>query len=357
MQVILFLMKPSKRLILFLVISILGISFTFYAYQIVYTPNVLVQKEDRVIIIPKDATFKTVQKQLHEGRYVDDLMSFSFLARLMDYDQSIKPGRYVLKANMTNLEAIRLLRSGNQVPVEITFNNIRTIDELSEKITRNLLMTPEEFEAALLQYALNNQNGFNENNVIAMFIPNTYQVYYNVTPEGLIKRMEQEFDAYWNDERKAKAQTIGLTPIEISTLASIVQAETIKEDEAPLVSSLYINRLKKEMPLQADPTLKFALGDFTIKRILNVHKEIDSPYNTYTHAGLPPGPINLPEIWALNAVLNYKPTDYYYMCDKEDFSGYHNFSNSYKQHMVNAKRYQDALTREQRIAAQQKRKN
>lgn len=350
-------MKPSKRLILFLVISILGISFTFYAYQIVYTPNVLVQKEDRVIIIPKDATFKTVQKQLHEGRYVEDLMSFSFLAKLMDYDKSIKPGRYVLKANMTNIEAIRLLRSGNQVPVEITFNNIRTINELSEKITRNLLMTPEEFEAALIQYALSNPNGFNENNVIAMFIPNTYEVYYNVTPEGLIKRMEQEFDAYWNDERKAEAQAIGLTPIEISTLASIVQAETIKEDEAPLVASLYINRLKKEMPLQADPTLKFALGDFTIKRILNVHKEIDSPYNTYTHAGLPPGPINLPEIWALNAVLNYKPTDYYYMCAKEDFSGYHNFSNSYKQHMVNAKRYQDALTREQRIAAQQKRKN
>lgn len=350
-------MKPSKRLVLFLVISILGISFTFYAYQIVYTPNILVQKEDRVIIIPKDATFKTVQKQLHEGRYVEDLMSFSFLARLMDYDKSIKPGRYVLKANMTNLEAIRLLRSGNQVPVEITFNNIRTIDELAEKITRNLLMTPEEFKAALIQYALNNPNGFNENNVIAMFIPNTYEVYYNLTPEGLIQRMEREFDAYWNDERKAKAQKIGLTPIEISTLASIVQAETIKEDEAPLVASLYINRLKKEMPLQADPTLKFAIGDFTIKRILNVHKEIDSPYNTYLHAGLPPGPINLPEIWALNAVLNHKSTDYYYMCAKEDFSGYHNFSNSYKEHMVNAKRYQDALTREQRIAAQQKRKN
>jgi UPF0755 protein len=201
-------MKPSKRLVLFLVISILGISFTFYAYQIVYTPNVLVQKEDRVIIIPKDATFKTVQKQLHEGRYVEDLMSFAFLARLMNYDKSIKPGRYVLRANMTNLEAIRLLRSGNQVPVEITFNNIRTIDELSVKITRNLLMTPEEFEAALIQYALNNPNGFNENNVIAMFIPNTYEIYYNVTPEGLIQRMEREFDSYWNGERKAKAQAI-----------------------------------------------------------------------------------------------------------------------------------------------------
>ncbi|HEX5168255.1 MAG TPA: endolytic transglycosylase MltG [Cyclobacteriaceae bacterium] len=350
-------MKPSKGLILFLVFSILGISFIFYAYQIVYTPNVLVQKEDRVIIIPKDATFKSVQKQLHDGRYVEDLMSFSFLARLMNYDKSIKPGRYVLKANMTNIEAIRLLRSGNQVPVEVTFNNIRTLDELGEKITRNLLMTPEEFKAALIQYALNNTEGFNENNIIALFIPNTYEVYYNITPEGLVQRMEREFNIFWNDERKAKAREIGLTPIEISILASIVQAETIKEDEAPLVASLYINRLKKDMPLQADPTLKFALGDFTIKRILNVHKEIDSPYNTYRYAGLPPGPINLAERWALSAVLNHRQTDYYYMCAKEDFSGYHNFSNSYRDHMVNAKRYQDALTREQRKAAQLKRNN
>jgi UPF0755 protein len=309
----------------------------------VYTPNVQVQKEDRVIIIPKDATFKSVQQQLHEGRYVEDLMSFSFLARLMDYDKTIKPGRYILKANMTNLEAIRLLRSGNQVPVEITF--------------RNLLMTPEEFKAGLIKYALGNTDGFNENNVIAMFIPNTYEVYYNISPDGLVERMLREYESFWNEERKAKAKSLGLTPIEVSILASIVQAETIIEDEALLVASLYINRLKKGMPLQADPTLKFALGDFTIKRILNVHKEIDSPYNTYMYAGLPPGPINLPERWALNAVLNHKTTNYYYMCAREDFSGYHNFSNSYSEHMRNAKRYQDALTREQRIGAQRRKSN
>ena len=350
-------MKPSKRLVLFLVLSILGISFSFYAYQILYTPNVQVQKEDRVIIIPAEATFKSVQKQLHDGRYVEDLMSFSFLARLMDYDKSIKPGRYVLKANMTNLQAIRLLRSGNQVPVEITFNNIRTVDELAEKITKNLLTRPDEFKAALIKYAISNAEGFNENNVIALFIPNTYEVYYNISPESLIQRMNREHELFWNEERKAKAQTIGLTPIEVSILASIVQAETIIESEASLVASLYINRLKKGMPLQADPTLKFALGDFTIKRILNVHKEIDSPYNTYINAGLPPGPINLPEIWALNSVLNHKITDYYYMCAKEDFSGYHNFSNSYSEHMRNAKRYQEALTREQRKAAQLRKSN
>lgn len=347
-------MKPSKGLIAFLVISILGISFVFYAYQILFTPNIQVDKEDRVIIIPADATFKTVQQQLHEERYVEDLMSFSFLAKLMDYDKAIKPGRYVLKANMTNREAIQLLRSGNQVPVQVTFNNIRTVDELAEKITRNLVTRPDEFKAALIKYAINNKEGFNENSVIAMFIPNTYEVYYNVTPDGLIQRMLHEYEGFWNEDRKAKAQTIGLTPVEVSTLASIVQAETIIESEAALVASLYINRLKKGMPLQADPTLKFAVGDFTLKRILNVHKEVDSPYNTYRYAGLPPGPINLPEIWALDAVLNHKTTDYIYMCAKEDFSGYHNFSNNYNEHMRNARRYQEALTREQRIGAQLK---
>jgi UPF0755 protein len=323
----------------------------------VYTPNVLVQKEDKVIIIPQDATFKSVQAQLHEGRYVEDLISFSFLARLMDYDKSIKPGRYVLEANMTNLQAIRLLRSGNQVPVNVTFNNVRTIDELAEKITRNLLMTPQEFRAGLIKYAMNNSEGFNESNIIAMFIPNTYEIYYNITPDGLTERMFYEYELFWNEERKAKAKEIGFTPVQISTLASIVQAETIKKDEAPLVASLYTNRLKSGMPLQADPTLKFALGDFTIKRILNVHKEVNSPYNTYLHTGLPPGPINMPEQWALNAVLSHKQTDYYYKCAKEDFSGYHNFSNSYQQHMRNAKRYQDALTREQRKGALLKRSN
>jgi UPF0755 protein len=275
----------------------------------------------------------------------------------MDYDKAIKPGRYVLEANMTNLQAIRLLRSGNQVPVDVTFNNIRTIDELAEKITRNLLMTPQEFRAGLIKYAMNNPEGFNENNIIAMFIPNTYEIHYNITPDGLTERMFYEYELFWNEERKAKAKEIGFTPVQISTLASIVQAETIKKDEAPLVASLYTNRLKSGMPLQADPTLKFALGDFTIKRILNVHKEVDSPYNTYLHTGLPPGPINMPEQWALNAVLSYKQTDYYYMCAKEDFSGYHNFSNSYQQHMRNAKRYQDALTREQRKGALLKRSN
>jgi UPF0755 protein len=340
-------MKGVRKLFVFLLLSILLITFTFYTYQICYTPNVLVGKEDRVLLIPDSATFKYVQKELHEGGYVQDLISFSFLAKLMDYDTHIKPGRYVLKANMNNLTAIRFLRAGIQAPVRITFNNVRLIPELSEKITRNLSINAIEFEAALIKFAMNNPYGFKKENVLSMFIPNTYEVYYNVSPEDLIERMYEEYTIFWSAERKSKAASIGLTPIEISTLASIVQAESVKKEEAPIIAGLYINRLKAGIPLQADPTLVFAVGDFTIKRVLNEHKEIDSPYNTYKYSGLPPGPINMPEIVSLDAVLNYQPSDYIYMCAKEDFSGYHNFSSNYNEHLRNAARYQRALTIEQ----------
>jgi UPF0755 protein len=344
-------MKFNKRLVFFLVIAVLGISFTFYAYQVVYTPNILLDQEDRLLIVSETDSFKDIQKKLHEGRYVNDLISFSFLAKVMDYDERIKPGRYLLKRNMSNLRAIQLLKSGAQEPVRITFNNVRLINELAEKITRNLGMKPEEFEAALIQFAMSNQHGLNKDNILAMFIPNTYEVYYNITPSALVKRMYQEYENFWSDERNAKAKKVGLTRIEVSILASIVQAESIQEDEAPVIAGLYLNRLKQGIPLQADPTLVFAVGDFTLKRILNIHKEIDSPYNTYKYAGLPPGPISMPEINSLEAVLDYTPSDYIYMCAKEDFSGRHNFTSNYQEHMNNAIRYQRALTIEQRKGA------
>jgi UPF0755 protein len=198
---------------------------------------------------------------------------------------------------------------------------------------------------------MSNKSGLNKDNVLVMFIPNTYEVYYNVSPAALTKKMYQEYENFWNTERKAKAKKLGLTPIEVSILASIVQAESVRADEAPTIAGLYLNRLKQGIPLQADPTLVFAVGDFTLKRILNIHKEIDSPYNTYRNTGLPPGPINMPEIQSLEAVLNYVPSDYIYMCAKEDFSGRHNFTSNYQEHMNNAIRYQRALTIEQRKGA------
>jgi UPF0755 protein len=341
-------MKPSKRLIFFLLLSVLGISFTFYAFQMVYTPNILLEQQNRLFVVEDTMTFKDVQKKMHDGRYVNDLISFSFLARITGYDEEIKPGRYILKAGMSNLEALKLLRSGTQEPVKVTFNNVRLLSDLSEKITKNLSMEPEEFEAAVIKFSANNAYGFNRDNVMTMFIPNTYEVYYNTSPERLIEKMYEEYKLFWNANRLEKAKAIGYTPTEVSTLASIVQAESIREDEAPIIAGLYLNRLQKGIALQADPTLVFAVGDFTLKRVLNEHKEIDSPYNTYKYPGLPPGPINMPEIKSIDAVLNHKVHNYYYMCAKEDFSGHHNFTNSYDEHLRNAARYQRALTIEQR---------
>ena len=346
--------KKSK-LVIFLIGSTLLITFTFYGYQIVFTPNILVDRDDRVFFVKKGATFHTVQQDLYRANFVNDPVSFSFLARWMDYDKSIKPGRFLLKRNMTNLQAIRVLRAGVQVPVDITFNNVRLVSELGEKITRNTSITPEEFDEALENFVANNQEGFTRDNVIGMFIPNTYEVYYNLSGEELIARMLGEYKKFWNETRVAKAKALGLTPFEVSTLASIVQAENTRGDEAPTIAGLYINRLKKDMPLQADPTLVFAVGDFTLKRVLNEHKQVDSPYNTYRHAGLPPGPINMPEIHSIDAVLDYEKHNYLYMCAKEDFSGRHNFARTLSEHNQNARKYQRALTIEQQKARAAKR--
>src|SRR6185295_6655645 len=190
-------------------------------------------------------------------------------------------GRYLLKRNMTNLAAINALSGGRNESVNVTFTNVRLLSELNEKITKNIGVTTQEFDEALNDFIADNKEGFTRDNILCMFIPNTYQVYYNVIPEELVARMHGEYVKFWTAERKVKAAVVGLTPIEVSILASIVQAETVKQDEAPKIAGLYINRLKKDIALQADPTLVFALGDFTIKRVLNEHKEIESPYNTY----------------------------------------------------------------------------
>lgn len=344
-------MKRRNIFVIFiLVFTILLSSFSFYVYQMVYSPNFLVDKEDKVLIIESDETFKSLQNKLYDLNYVQDLVSFSFLAKMMDYDTQIKPGRYLLKANMTNLAAIRMLRAGLQQPVNVTFNNVRLKEELAERLTKNIELTPQEFDQALKHYIETNKDGFNKHNIISMFIPNTYQVYYDISGAELIERMHDEYKKFWNDERKRKAKNIGLTPMEVSTLASIVQAESIKKDESPKIAGLYINRLQNGIALQADPTLVFASGDFSIKRVLNVHKEIDSPYNTYKYPGLPPGPINMPFIHSIDAVLNYEDHNYLYMCAREDFSGYHNFASNYNEHLRNAARYQRQLTIEQRKA-------
>lgn len=345
--------KKKILVVVMLLLTILLSSFAFYAWQMVYSPNILVEEEDRYFVIDRGDTFKDVQNKLYDGRYVNDLVSFSFLAKLMDYDEQVKAGRYLLTSDMNNLQAIRLLRSGRQEPVNITFNNIRLYPGIAPRITKNILMNEEEFNLALKEYLRTNEEGWDEENIIGMFIPNTYEVYYDVSGPDLIERMNREYHNFWNEERRAKADSIGLSPREVSVLASVVQAESVKADEGPRIAGLYMNRLKRGIALQADPTLVYAAGDFTIKRVLNVHKEIDSPYNTYMYAGLPPGPINMPTIRSLEAVLNYEDHNYIYMCAREDFSGYHNFADNIAEHNANARRYQRQLSIEMRKARMQ----
>lgn len=325
-------------------------TFSLYIYQVIKTPNVLVDKEPAPFIIPKGGTFRSVQDTLYKYNYVQDMVSFSFMAKLMSYQENVKPGLYLLQSDMTNYEAVRMLRAGEQMPSIVTFSNARVMDDLYEPMTRNLEITAAEFKNALEDFVQTNNRGFTSENIISMFIPNTYEVYYTVTGKQLVEKMLSEYNKFWNEDRLEKAAELEMSPQEVSTLASIVQAESIKPEESPVIAGLYLNRLDRGIPLQADPTLVFASGDFTIKRVLNVHKEIDSPYNTYKNKGLPPGPINLPSINSIDAVLNHDENNYIYMCAKEDFSGYHNFTSSLAEHNANARRYQRQLSIEQRKA-------
>jgi peptidoglycan lytic transglycosylase G len=342
----------NRKLFVVMMVVISGLlsTFSFYVYQIIKSPNLQVDKPAISIVIPGDASFRSVQDTLFKYNIIQDMVSFSFLAKLLNYSEAVKPGLYTITTNMTNLEAIRLLRAGDQSPSKLTFSHARLVEDLYEPVTRYLEISANDFKVALDKFVATNTEGFNEQNIIAMFIPNTYQVYYTISANDLVMKINREYHNFWNEERRQKASNIGLDPKEVSILASIVQAEAKIDDESVIIAGLYINRLKKGIPLQADPTLIFATGDFTIKRVLNEHKQVDSPYNTYKYKGLPPGPINMPTIHSINAVLNYAHHNYIYMCAKEDFSGYHNFTASLSEHNRNARKYQRQLSIEQRKA-------
>lgn len=326
------------------IFSVLLSSFSFYIYQVIKSPNILVQKEDSYLNIYPGTTFEQLQDTLYEKGIVHDLVAFSLLAKYKEYDTAVKSGRYLLKSDMSNTEAINLLRSGKQVPVNITFNNVRLVSELPEKLCFNIALSPAELAVTLSDSALIASYGFNKENLISMFIPNTYEVYWDISAKDLMDRMHHEYQAFWDEGKRKKADSLGLSPKEVSVLASIVYAESQQHaDELPRIAGLYLNRLNNNMALQADPTLVFAIGDYSIRRVLHEHKEIDSPYNTYKYTGLPPGPIRSPSIAAIMGVLNREEHNYLYMCAREDFSGYHNFATNLTEHNRNALRYQRAL--------------
>ena len=302
-------------------------------------------KENVYFFIQTGWDLSAVQNALVQQGLLQDEGSFEMVAEKKNYAAHVKPGRYFLEDGMSNDQLIDLLRSGDQDPVDLTFNNIRDLPDLAGKLARSIEPDSSEMLAAVIDPATISHYGFQRHTFIAMFIPNTYEVYWNWGTERIIKRMAEEYKAFWNDERRAKANKLNMDPIEVTTLASIVKAETNMADERRRIAGVYMNRLRIGMPLQADPTLVFALGDPSITRVLNEHKEIDSPYNTYKNKGLPPGPINMPESPYIDAVLDHEEHNYLYFCAADDLSGRSNFSKTYSQHLVYAKRYQRALNK------------
>ena len=317
-------------------------------YARVYQPNVVFPEntKEKYIYITTDADFLTVVKVLSENGLLINSNSFEWLAKQKKYTNNIKPGRYKIDRALNNNELVNLLRSGKQTPIKVTFNNLRTKEQLAGRIANQIEADSFSILSYITDTVFQQKLGLNNNNIACLFIPNTYEFYWNTSAEQFVNRMLKEYKSFWDPTRKAKADKIKLNYYEVAALASIVEKEqNIKIDERPEIAGLYLNRIKKKMKLESDPTLIFALGDFSIKRVLNKDKKVDSPFNTYKHKGLPPGPICIPSINAIDAVLNASSHKYIFMCAKEDFSGYHNFAKTYAKHLVNARKYQKALNK------------
>ncbi|MGZ3873578.1 MAG: endolytic transglycosylase MltG, partial [Mucilaginibacter sp.] len=272
-----------------------------------------------------------------------DTATFYRAAENMNYVSRVKAGRYRLHNGMSNRRLINMLASGTQAPVTLSFHNLRLKEDFAGFVSKRLEPDSTAIIRLLDSTDFVKQYGFTTDNVYTMFLPNSYQLYWNTTPENFFKRMYANYEKFWTPERKAKAAAINLDTIQVSILASIVDAEALHDDEMPTVAGLYLNRLKKGMKLEADPTVIFAQHDFTIKRVLTRYLSINSPYNTYLNKGLPPGPIMMPSVNAINAVLDYQKSDYIYMCAKADFSGYHAFATNVTDHLINARKFQQAL--------------
>lgn len=267
---------------------------------------------------------------------------FKKLATLTNFKDHIHTGRYEIGSTST-LMTFRHIKNGIQAPVKLTIGSVRTIDRLARLVSKKMMFTQKELLDSLSDKEVCGNYGYTPDNIIAMFIPNTYDLYWNISVKKFLDRMQKESKKFWTPERREKAKTAGLSPLQVMTLASIVAEETANEEEMPMIAGMYINRLNKDMMLQADPTVKFATKQFEARRIYNSMLKTDSPYNTYRNKGLPPGPIRIPSVAAIDAVLNHIHHNYLYMCAKEDFSGTHNFASTYEEHKQNASRYAKAL--------------
>jgi UPF0755 protein len=321
-------------------------SVSFYSYQILFADNILVDKQSKILYIPKGATFEEVVIRLERDTFLHDRLSFMFLSKLLKYRDNVKPGRYEVEPNTSNFRFIKTLINGRQTPLKLTFNNIRTKKDLVRKFTRRLALDSISLDDTLNNSSYLNNYGFNDTTIVAMFIPNTYEVYWTWSCTEILDFFQKEYQKFWTAERQKKAKEIGLTPIEVIVMASIIEAETQNNEEKPRIAGVYMNRYNAGQRLQADPTLIFATEDFNAKRVNEFHRYFPSPYNTYRKKGLPPGPINLPSIASIDAILNYEKHAYYFFCAEPNLSGKHLFSKTFEEHLNIAKNYWSSLDKE-----------
>ena len=336
-------MKKRKNLLIVCIILVaIALFGAFYARKVVFfTQNT----NYTVLVIPKNASFRQVIDSLTKNNVVKNIQTFQIAAKILKYDKNVMRGKYEIKENETNYQLVKKLRRGQHYPVTFTFNNVRTLPDFLQKTDKKFLFSMQELQNLLENDVFLDSLGFTKETLPALFIPNTYQIYYDIDVKEFVEKFQTFYHQFWNEKRLQQAFSLSLNPIEVTTLASIVEEENYKEFEKPIIAGVYINRLNIGMKLQADPTVKFAVGDVTLKRILFKHLETDSPYNTYMYAGLPPGPIRLPAPSTIDSVLQYTKHNYLYMCAKEDFSGGHNFAVTHTEHERNATKYRNALNK------------
>lgn len=332
-------------LIGFLVALVLGIVVAYPLYKTYFSPNVPKELPGQEVFLATGWSFNQVQTYLFQKGMLLDTSSFRAAAKRMNYmKDSMRSGRFIIEPNWSNVDLIRHLRGGKQAPVDVILTTERMIENVAAKAARFI----EPDSLTLLTAFRNPENlqkyGFTEETLMALFIPNTYEFFWNTTPEAFLERMYKEYEKFWQqNDRLAKAQKLNLTPQEVYTLASIVEKETLANSEKPKMAGVYLNRLKINMLLQADPTSVFATKDFTTKQVTDYHTSFDSPYNTYRYTGLPPGPIAMASISSIDGVLNREEHDYYYFCAKGDGSSLHNFAKNLAGHNQNVRTYKANL--------------
>jgi len=336
-----------KRLLKYGLIAtgITTIIFILFVYRIFFEPSVKISQDKTTIYIPSGAAFEQVIDSLSTNLQVGNQKLLRWVAERKKYPVLIKPGRYVIDNDLSYNSLIDQLRSGRQSPVNVTFNNVRTLNDLAGKVGGTIEADSAEIIAFLSDPENYLQDGFKKETIIAVFIPNTYEFFWNTSASQFYDRMLKEYKKFWNEKRMSQAREKNLSLIEVSILASIIDDEVLIAEEKPRIAGVYLNRIRRGIPLQACPTIKFALNDFTITRVLTKHLSIESPYNTYKYSGFPPGPIGCPSIQGIDAVLNAEKHDFLYFAAKADFSGHHNFSRTLSEHNRYAAEYQRELNR------------